>query len=164
MANGSTRITVAKPEIVKHVFSNLVRQNRRQPFLYRFHVHALAAGVINHLVFTDFTGAKVARLRVGEIVTGHAGSRIHGKIFGQANPGFRADLQQVEQNLLFGVVRAGGVAGRRADADIFFPNDFFVAQVLFRGVAQEFFALSIRENPESFRVFQLIFFLHPNLT
>ena len=71
---------------------------------------------------------------MAEVKAADAGGGHHGHLVGHAHADF-ARAQQLEQGLLDGVIGAGGVAGRGADALVLFGNQFGVIQRLVSGVA-----------------------------
>ncbi|MNQ88157.1 hypothetical protein D3C85_1034110 [compost metagenome] len=59
----------------------------------------------------------------------------HGVVFGQGHLACAIGIEQLEQGAFLGVVRAGGVAGGRADALVLLPDQILVAQLFVRLVA-----------------------------
>ena len=75
-------------------------------------------------------------------LTGRA--REHRVRLGQADPGARLRLEQLEQRALLGVVGAGRVAGRRADALVLLRDQRLVVERLVRRVAPQLAAHAAR--------------------
>jgi hypothetical protein len=90
----------------------------------------LARRVAFHLVFVDLADGKILRLGVGEVPAADRGCRENGVMLGEE---YRAvarfvelgdRVEQFKQGFFRGVVRAGWVAGGRADALVGFFNQF----------------------------------------
>ena len=113
----------------------VVIQIRPEPALDLGDGHALALGVVGHLVAVDLAEGEVARLGVGEVEAADARAGPHGERLGDQHAGVRLDVEQAPERALLGVVGAGGIAGGRADAAILFVDELVGAQVLVAAVA-----------------------------
>src|SRR5205823_1187721 len=80
---------------------------------------------------------EVARLRVGDVPATHRRGRVHGVGLGEADAGAALDVEQAPELGLLGVIRAGRVAGRRADAAILLAQQLLVGERLRGGVAPQ---------------------------
>ncbi len=65
----------------------------------------------------------------------HRRSRAHGIAVGQLKADIVFHIQQLKQRAFFGVIRAGRVAGRRANTAIFLFNQRLIIQRLIGGIA-----------------------------
>ena len=79
------------------------------------------------MIVADFAYVEVGRLRVCHEKAADAGGWQHGQALGQAHADVFA-LQELEHIGFDAVVRAGRVAGRGANAFVFFADHLFVAQ------------------------------------
>ena len=93
--------------------------------------------IVFQLIAPDAGHAEILRLGMGKIEPAHGRGGIHGEILGQRDPGIGFGIEQVEQHRLEAVVGTGGIAGRRADAAIFFLDQRLVGQLLARGIAPQ---------------------------
>src|SRR4029077_15042522 len=99
--------------------------------------YALAVRVVVELVAPDPSEAEIRRLRVPEVVAADRRARPHRERLGQADPGPRCGVQELEERPLLGVVRAGRIAGRRPDALVALSDEVVVGQALVGGVAPQ---------------------------
>ncbi len=72
-----------------------------------------------------------------EVVAADRGGGVHGQRTGQGDAGRFLGLEQLEEGALLQVIGAGGITRGGADPLVAPPDQFLVAQVLFRGVAPE---------------------------
>ncbi len=68
---------------------------------------------------------------MGKIESAYRSCRQHGEALRQRNTGVLFDLQEFEEQLLFGMVRACRIPGRGTDPPILFPDQVFTSQILF---------------------------------
>src|SRR5262249_20326481 len=97
--------------------------------------HLLPGGVALYLIARDEIDGEVAGLGMAEVEAADRSGRPHGVSFGQADAGCLLDAEEVPERAFLGVVRAGGVAGGRADAAIFFVDQVLLGKVLTAAVA-----------------------------
>ena len=81
---------------------------------------AFARGVVFDLVAADHADAKIFGLGMAEVETADGTGGIHGEVFGEENLGVLFGLEEIEEEAFFGVIRAGGIAGRGTNAAIVF--------------------------------------------
>jgi len=74
---------------------------------------------------------------VRQVEARHRGTRPHGEVFGQFDADAGGGVEHLEQRGFFAVLGAGGVAGRGADALVFFRNQLVIAERFLAGVAPE---------------------------
>ena len=120
-----------------HARGLLVDQVRGEPALRLGERHALPGRVVGQLVATDPADPEVVAVRVPQVVAGDRGARPHRERLGQPDAGPRLRLEQVEQRRLLGVVRAGRIAGRRADALVALGDEVGVRERLVGRVAPQ---------------------------
>ena len=73
-------------------------------------------GVVRNLIAAHATHAEVTGIGPPEVPAAHRCARPHRKAFGERDTGARFEVEQRRQCGLLGVIGAGGVAGRRANA------------------------------------------------
>src|SRR3954463_344507 len=95
--------------------SGLVPEIRPQPTLDLVERHVLARRVVLDLVAADAADREIARLRMREVDAADARARHHRERLGERDPDLLG-AEQVEELALLGVVGAGRIAERRADA------------------------------------------------
>src|SRR3954469_16259400 len=117
-----------------------VAEVRREPLLRLVDRPALAPRVVLDLVAADPPQDEVPRLRVREVQAAHRRARPHGHALGQLDTGVRLGVEQVPDGLLLGVLRARGVARRRADAVVLLGEQPVAVEVLVRCVGPELLA------------------------
>src|SRR5512138_3663707 len=93
-----------------------VGQAAAQPLLHPVHGLPLAPRQVLYLVLGHATHAEVLALGVREVEPTHGRGRAHGQAFGQRDARVPLRIEQAEELGLLGVVWAGGVARRGADA------------------------------------------------
>src|SRR6202051_2528694 len=79
---------------------------------------ALALRVVGDLVLAHPADHEVLRLRVREIPAADGSTGPHRHRLGQLDAGPLPDVHQLPERRLFGVLRAGRVAGGRADSHV----------------------------------------------
>ena len=72
---------------------------------------------------------------MGEVQAADAGRRVHREAFGELDAGRSLGIEQLEERALLGVIGLGRIAGRRADAAVFFVDQLFVRELLARAIA-----------------------------
>src|SRR3954465_5070869 len=107
---------------------SLVIQVGRQPPLYRSDVQLFPAGIILHLVALDLSDPEILRLRAPEVVAADRGRRHHGKALGEADSSVLLHIEQVEEDLLFGVIGTGRISRGRANALVALLNQSLAIQ------------------------------------
>src|SRR3984957_14877980 len=118
----------------------IVIEDRRQPFFGLLERQAFTSGIIFDLVALDLADAEIIALRVAEIEAADRGAGPHGKAFGQPHADRALAVEQLEQSRFLGVVGLRRIAGRRADAAIFFGDQFVACERLVGGVGPKFLA------------------------
>ena len=78
-----------------------------------------------------------------QIEARNRGGRPHRKVFGDDHAGVFGGVEQFEQRAFFAVLGAGGVAGRGADALIFFGDQVFVSERFLLDIAPVFLAYAL---------------------
>src|SRR5664280_3305912 len=115
----------------------LIVQVRLEPALRLRDGDRFAAGVVRHLVFPQLAHGEIFRLRMIEIKPAHAAGRMHGEALGQDDSGGGLGAEQIEEQAFLGMIRAGRIAGRRADAPVFLAEQFLHRQVFGAAIAAE---------------------------
>src|SRR5215469_10722962 len=111
--------------------------------------HPFAFGVVGNLIAVNLAQTEVSRLRMGEVKATHARSGPHRKRLRDLNARVRANVQQMPERPLLGVIRARRITWSRPYAAIFFLNEIVVAQ-FFRAAVTPFFArISVQALIES---------------
>src|SRR5258708_2302167 len=116
----------------------VIVEHRREPLLRLGHAPALARGVVLDLIALDLADAEIVALGMAEVEPAHGSARPHGEALGELEADPPLTVEQRKQARLLAVVGLRGIAGRRADAAVFFPDQLHVAERLLRGVAPEF--------------------------
>src|SRR5690242_19320628 len=109
-----------------------IAEVRPEPALGLVDRDALAGGVVLHLVEPEPADGEVARERVSEVDAAHCGCRGHCERLGQRDTGRLLGAEQGEELALLGVVGAGGVAERRADAAELLRSELLARELLLR--------------------------------
>ena len=91
--------------------------------------------IVGDLVAVDLAEREIARFGMGEVEAADAGAGPHGEGLGDQHAGVGLHVEQAPDGALFGVVGAGGIAGRGADAAIFFVDEFVGGEVFGAAVA-----------------------------
>ena len=112
-------------------------QIRPQIAFRRFQIDAAPLRIIFQLVAADAGHTKIFGLCMTEIEAADRRRRQHRKAFRQRRTGCMMGVQHLEQDRFQTMFRAGGIAGRRADAAILFLDQRFVRQLLALGIAPE---------------------------
>src|ERR1039458_3868514 len=103
-------------------FWRVIIQIRSQPAFYFLQGHAFADVIIQQLVATKLANGEVFRFRVRKIKPAHAAGGPHRTALGELDTGVLLYIEQFPENFLFRVVGTGGIARRRPDAAILFPD------------------------------------------
>ena len=115
----------------------VVAQVRAHPLLDLLDRHALARGVVLHLVALHAADAEVAAVGMCEIQSADGGRRKHGAALGQRHANGCLGAEKVEQCPFLGVIRASRIPGRGADSPVALLDELLVVQILPRRVAPE---------------------------
>src|SRR5688572_23898991 len=94
----------------------LVAQARAQPPLHLFDVQPFAGRVIHDLILPNAPDAEVEGVRMGEVPAAHRRGGQHRVALGELNAYPLLGPEQLEDRALLGVVGAGRIPGRGADA------------------------------------------------
>ena len=97
----------------------VIPHNAPLPPLRFFHGEFLAFGIIFQLIFHNFADGEVLAFGVGEVQAADGGG-LHGEAFSETGAGVVGGVEELEQEFLFRVVRAGGLARGGVDALVFF--------------------------------------------
>src|SRR4029079_12745037 len=89
----------------------------------------------SYLIGEETTHREVPRIGVREVQTGDRRGGRHREAFGQRDAVVRRVVEQREQRALRRVIRAGGVAERRANAAVLLGDDVAEAERLAAAVA-----------------------------
>src|SRR5260221_13034765 len=100
----------------------------REPLLRLGHAPALARGVVLDLIALDLADAEIVALGMAEVEPAHGSARPHGEALGELEADPPLTVEQRKQARLLAVVGLRGIAGRRADAAGFFPDQLHVAE------------------------------------
>src|SRR5215831_2057708 len=92
------------------------------------HAPTLAGGVVLDLIALDLADAEIVALGMAEIEPADGSARPHGEALGELEPDPPFAVEQRKQARLLAVVGLRGIARRRTDAAIFFPDQLHVAQ------------------------------------
>ena len=90
-----------------------------------------------HLIAFDFANSEVRGPGIPEEIAADRGSREHGEALGQLDSSPLGGAEELEQGPLLGMVRAGRVARRRADALVLLADDRGIVEVLIWRVTPE---------------------------
>src|SRR5947209_11842254 len=101
-----------------------------QPALGFLQCPALALRVVGDLVLGHPSDHEVLRLRVREVPAADRGTGPHRHRLGQLDAGPRVDIHHLPERRLLGVLRAGRVAGGRADSHVLLTDERLVVQLL----------------------------------
>src|SRR5437660_12495112 len=111
---------------------------RREPLLRLGHAPALARGVVLDLIALDLADAEIMALGMAEVEPAHGSARPHGEALGELEADAPLAVEQRKQARLLAVVGLRGIAGRRANAAVFFPDQLHAAERLLRCLPPEF--------------------------
>ena len=85
--------------------------------------------VIEKLVVSEFADGEVFRFRMRKVEAADAAAGKHGEALGEADAGALLGVEQGPDRALLGVVGLRGIAGRGADAAVFFADQLFGAEI-----------------------------------
>src|SRR5215469_7050762 len=113
--------TIASLRLIEDsLLRRIVVQVWPQPSLDFVNAHPFAIGVVGNLIAIDLPQAEVTRFRMGKVKTTHARCGPHRKGLRDLNSCVGANIQQVPERTLLGVIRAGWITRRRSDTAVFF--------------------------------------------
>src|SRR6185437_7371414 len=118
------------PQFVCRALLRVIVEIGAKPALGLRDGEAFAGGVVLHLVAADLAQAEIARLRMREIEPADAGTGPHRERLRDLDTGRGLNIKQRPDSSLLGVIGAGRVARRRADAAILLVDQFVVGEVL----------------------------------
>ena len=88
---------------------------------------------------------------MGKVPAAHTAGGPHRATLGQLDSRNALHIEQLPENLLLGVIRAGGITGSRADPAISFANQILVAQVFIVPVTEILAGLFVETFGKCFR-------------
>src|ERR1700677_3760982 len=97
-----------------HLYRRIVVQVRTEPALDFGHDHALALGIVGHLIAVDLAQAEVARLRGRKVEATYAGAGPHGEGLRDQHAGVLLHIKQLPERALLGVIGTCRVTRGRA--------------------------------------------------
>src|SRR5262249_21961716 len=106
----------------------LIVQIRRKPPLDRVQVLTLPPSIVLDLIPGDFSHGEVFCVGMGKVEPTDCCGRHHRVAFGQHNPGVLFYVQEIKEQALLGMVRAGRISGSRPDASIPFTDQIFIGE------------------------------------
>src|SRR5499427_5767552 len=133
----SCRISRKAPADYGELFRRRSRRNqrvivehRREPLLRLGHAPALARGVVLDLIALDLADAEIVAVGMAEVESADGGTGPHGEALGKLEADAPLAVEQRKQARLLAVVGLRGIAGRRANAAVFFSDHLHVAERL----------------------------------
>src|SRR5262249_3597804 len=100
----------------------VVVEHRREPLLRLGHAPALAGGVVLDLIALDLADAEIVALGMAKIEPADGSARPHGEALGELEADAPLTVEQRKQARFLAVVGLRGIAGRRANAAVFFSD------------------------------------------
>src|SRR5262249_45477031 len=95
-----------------------------EPLLRLGHAPALPRRVDLDLIARDLAEAEIVAVGMAEVESADGGTGPHGEALGELEADPPLAVEQRKQARLLAVVGLRGIAGRRADAAVFFPDHF----------------------------------------
>src|SRR5262249_29782157 len=120
-ASGARRVPLLGG--VAYRSQRVIVEDRRQPFFGLLERPLLARRVVLDLIASDLADTERVAVRMAEIEAGARGPGPHRKAFRQAHADPPLAVEQTKKGRLLGMIGLRRIAGRRANAAIFFGDE-----------------------------------------
>src|ERR1700722_19810758 len=130
---------------VAHGGERIVIGDRCRPLFGLLEGPLCARRIVFDLVALDLADTEIVAFRMAEIKAGYGCAGPHRKAFGEAHADLPLAVEEGKQRRLLGVIGLCGIAGRGADAAIFFRDQLRAAELLIGRVCPELAAYTLMQ-------------------